>query len=122
MKRLVSLFLFVILCSSCFTEQDGCERIISIDIDSCLTTGGVSIYDIFTKVELIQLDDSIPISNTVHTGMTNITTDGHNFYLLDSKNLSIHVYASDGKLLNHTDNVGRGPGEYTMACQINQFL
>ena len=117
MRNILILFLFAVIYSSCSIKHDT-DHIIKIDVDSCLTNNRVSIYDIFDKIELIQLDDSLLTSNTVYSGATNITTDGSNFYLLDGKSLTVNVYSQDGKSLYKVNNVGRGPGEYTMAAQI----
>lgn len=117
MRNILILFLFAVIYSSCSIKHDT-DHIIKIDVDSCLTNNRVSIYDIFDKIELIQLDDSLLTSNTVYSGATNITTDGSNFYLLDCKSLTVNVYSQDGKSLYKVNNVGRGPGEYTMAAQI----
>lgn len=117
MRKLLAICLGTILFSSCMMEHIG-EQIISIDINSCISAGGVSIYDICDKVELIPLDDSVPISNTVYDGIANITTDGQKIYLMDSRRYIINAYSLDGSLLISTHHVGRGPGEYTMASQI----
>lgn len=54
----------------------------------------------------------------MYTGASNITWDGSRFYILDVRTFGINVYGADGALLKHSDKVGRGPGEFTMADQI----
>ena len=117
MRNLLVLLIAIILSFSCSVEYET-EHVVSIDVDSCLASGGVSIYDIFDKVELIQLDNSSPLSNSVYTGIANMTTDGSKFYILDGRSYEINVYDQSGRLICNADNVGRGPGEYTIASQI----
>lgn len=94
------------------------EYKIEVDVDK-LASEKVSIYDIFSKMELIALDNTFPVSNSVYVGASSMAYDGELFYILDMKTHVINVYGSDGSLVCHADKVGRGPGEYTMADQIH---
>lgn len=97
--------------------QERAEYEITVNVDS-LVREEISIYDIFTKVELVALDNEFPVANIVYTGASNITWDGKRFYILDVAKFGINVYRTDGSLVSHFDKVGRGPGEFTMADQI----
>ncbi len=113
-----ALFAVFLILSGCAGErQEGAVHKIRVDIDS-LAKEQVSIYDIFSKVELVSLDNEYPVGNIVYTGASNITWDGSRFYILDVRTFGINVYGADGTLLKHSDKVGRGPGEFTMADQI----
>ena len=113
-----ALFAVFLILSGCAGErQEGAVHKIQVDIDS-LAKEQVSIYDIFSKVELVSLDNEYPVGNIVYTGASNITWDGSRFYILDAMTFGINVYGADGTLLKHSDKVGRGPGEFTMADQI----
>ena len=112
------LFAVLLVLSGCSGErQEGAVHNVQVDVD-CLAGEQVSIYDIFSKVELVSLDNEYPVGNIVYTGASNITWDGSRFYILDAMTFGINVYDIDGALLKHTDKVGRGPGEFTMADQI----
>ena len=113
-----ALFAVFLILSGCAGErQEGAVHKIQVDIDS-LAKEQVSIYDIFSRVELVSLDNEYPVGNIVYTGASNITWDGSRFYILDVRTFGINVYGADGTLLKHSDKVGRGPGEFTMADQI----
>lgn len=109
------LISMLVLFSGCGAEDATIK--VPLDIDSLLEKE-VSIYDLFSKVEVISLDNSIPLSNSVYSGISKIAYNGRNFYILDEKTLAIHIYDSEGGLVNRADKTGRGPGEFTMACQI----
>ena len=110
----LSLLFFLFSCSR--NNQD--IETLAIDIEASRSNREVSIYDIFSKIEVIALDDTYLISNSIHTGEAYITFDGDNFYILDNSSYKVNVYTSDGRILYHSDKVGRGKGEYTMAYQI----
>lgn len=105
-------------CNCVHRGDDQAEMTIDLDVDALLSEE-VSIYDMFSDVEVVRLDCVCPISNHVHLGLSNIASDGEKIYLLDWKDGSIHVHAMDGSLVLHADKKGRGPGEYSMADQIS---
>lgn len=121
MKKLILIALsceVLLLLAGCGGEkQERAVHKIQVDVDS-LTESQVSIYDIFSKVELVSLDNEYPVGNIVYTGASNIAWDGSRFYILDVVAFGINVYGIDGTLLTHSDKMGRGPGEFTMADQI----
>ena len=117
MKQLLLLVTVSFFCFCC-THSNEDIKTLKVDVDTSLSDGKVSIYDIFSKVDLIALDDTFPISNSVHTGEAYITYDGNNFYILDDKSYKVNVYNKEGRILYQANKVGRGVGEYTMAYQI----
>ena len=108
------------LLSGCHGKREGivAEHTISMDVDALLKEK-VSIFDIFSAVEVTSLDNTCPLYNHVHVGVSNIASDGERIYLLDWRNGSIHVHDMDGSLVLYSYKKGRGPGEYLMADQIN---
>ena len=94
-----ALFAVFLILSGCAGErQEGAVHKIQVNIDS-LAKEQVSIYDIFSKVELVSLDNEYPVGNIVYTGASNITWDGSRFYILDVRTFGINVYGADGTLL-----------------------
>ncbi len=116
-NRSVVGFLMPALMLICGCGAEDIAIKVPLDIDSLLEKE-VSIYDMFSKVEVVRLDHSFPLSNSVYSGISRIAYNGRNFYIQDEKTLAIHVYDSKGGLVNRVDKTGRGPGEFTMACQI----
>ena len=118
-KYICGVFLAtMLLLYGCAEERtEGAFHKIQVDVGS-MVDEQVSIYDIFSKVELVALDNEYPVGNIVYTGASNIAWDGSRFYILDVVTFGINVYGLDGTLLNHSDKVGRGPGEFSMADQI----
>ena len=108
------------LLSGCHEKNEGvvAEHVISLDVDEMLDEE-VSIFDMFSAVEVTSLDNTYPLYNHVHVGASNIASDGERIYLLDWRNGSIHVHDMDGSLVLYSYKKGRGPGEYLMADQIN---
>ncbi len=119
MKICIMAAVSVLALSGCSMRQNPqvAENLISIDVDKLLCEE-VSIFDIFSEVEVVPLDSKCPLSNTVYTGMSNLAFDGELFYILDTKTLDLCVFKNDGKFVGRADKTGRGPGEYTMADQL----
>ena len=113
----VGIVLSLILAGCSGEPEHPVRGSMEIDVEG-LAEKPVSIYDLFSKVEIVALDGSVPISNSVYTGASNIAFDGDNFYILDMKTLGLCVFDGNGGLVCHADKRGRGPGEYTMADQV----
>ena len=87
-----ALFAVFLILSGCAGErQEGAVHKIQVDIDS-LAKEQVSIYDIFSKVELVSLDNEYPVGNIVYTGASNITWDGSKFYILDVRTFASEAF------------------------------
>lgn len=113
---LILSLLFVMV--SCHKKQNAPTIIIPVDINEN-TQKEVSIYDICSEIHVIGLDTTQPISNDVYSGSTWMDCDGEHFYILDENSMTLHEYDMDGQLVSYANRIGRGPGEYTMACQIH---
>ena len=118
-RNLLSGFAFcVIVLAGCSRQDDvHAEYTIALDVDELLEDE-VSIFDIFSDVDLICLDNTHPTSNFVNVGTSNIASDGEHIFILDWRDLSVHSYEMDGTLAVYSDKRGRGPGEYVAANQI----
>ena len=111
----MALCLFVYL--GCIRPAEKEQQVIEVDVEAAYAKTP-SITDMFSKVELIKLDGSQPISNTVYTGGANMSCSEECIYLLDERTRKIHMYDKSGREVLADDKVGRGPGEFTMAYQI----
>ena len=118
-RNLLSGFAFcVIVLAGCSRQDDvHAEYTIALDVDELLEDE-VSIFDIFSDVDLICLDNTHPTSNFVNVGTSNIASDGEHIFILDWRDLSVRSYEMDGTLAVYSDKRGRGPGEYVAANQI----
>ena len=66
----------MLLLYGCAEERtEGAFHKIQVDVDS-MVDEQVSIYDIFSKVELVALDNEYPVGNLVYTGASNIDRMG----------------------------------------------
>lgn len=66
----------MLLLYGCAEERtEGAFHKIQVDVDS-MVDEQVSIYDIFSKVELVVLDNEYPVGNIVYTGASSIAWDG----------------------------------------------
>ena len=98
--------------------KDGSAIRIKLDVDSLLNGTAVSINDIFQEIQLVCLDSSDMISNSVYSGHNYYTFDGEYFYVLDEKSFTIHAFDSHGRFVHSSSKKGRGPGEFPMATKI----
>lgn len=101
----------------------GCRQsenvsVLSVDVEAELREE-VSIFDVFSKVELVALESLQPLSNHVFSGELFVTSDGDCLYYLDEKTFKIHVFDMNGNYRHVIDKVGRGHGEYTMGYQLS---
>lgn len=116
-NKLIILVLFWFVYPGCSHQAENGQQIIKVDIEAAYAKTP-SIADMFSKVELIKLDSSHPISNTVYTGGAYISCSENYIYLLDERTFKIHIFDKSGRDVLVDDKVGRGPGEFTMAYQI----
>lgn len=116
--RTLSLLLSLSVVCVCCSPVNEAQRILNVDVETLLSDEDISIYDLFSKVEVIALDDIYPLSNTVYSGDSYIAFDGDNIYILDERTFKINVYYANGSIRHQVDKVGRGAGEFTMAYQI----
>ena len=112
------LLLFALSVASGCKEQQEVERILTVDAGH-LSNQEISIYDIFEDVELICLDSSHPISNTVYTGGSYLACSDSCFYVLDEKTFAVSAFDDMGHELFYSSKVGRGTGEFTMARYVH---
>lgn len=109
-KKICTLFL-IILCISCTqTKESGIET-----LTVHLTENNPSIYDLFSKVELIPLatNDSCLIED-----IERITLTEDNMYIFDGRRKSLYVFDPDGHFIRRIARKGNGPGEYQMLSDV----
>lgn len=114
------MFFFLLSCSRERPGEATC--VAKVNVDSCLSHP-VSVFDYFSKVELIPLDSSFLISNGVRHLPSFFAMSEDRIYILDEMRLTIHVYDHHGKLISVVNHHGRGPGEFAIAdgLRVNSF-
>ena len=91
-QRSVVFISMLILLPSCSGKRASeAVYVAKVDVNSCLTHP-VSIFDYFSKVELIPLDSSSLISNGVRHLPSFFAMSESRIYILDEMRLAIHVY------------------------------
>lgn len=90
---------------------------IYIDLDS---SKDVSIFDIFSKIEMIPLETN---NECLIGGINKVIQYDSNYYLLDKKQNCIYIFDQNGKFIHNIKRVGRGPGEYLYVYDfvINEY-
>lgn len=110
------------LAAICCLAIAGCSHgdvlTVAVDIDGSLAKT-VSIFDMFSKVELVELKGESPISNSIYNAEPYMACSDECLYVLDERLFDVHIFDHDGNLLKSVAKRGRGPGEFTMACQIH---
>ena len=119
----LSVFLFVVCsCANNSTNANagGIEGF-SINLNKDFTKD-YSIFDLCSKVEIVELDKSIEGLLAEQTILSKAFGDS-SFYVIDRNDYLIREYDYDGHLLAVSDKHGRGPGEIVMANDmiINKF-
>lgn len=117
MRQLYLIFvsLSILLFTGCESNnQVGTPKKIKINVDSLLSEE-ISVYDIVSDVDVVCLDDVVPLAYSVFNGSPWVDCSNDNLFVLDPQTFSIHVYDLNGKFIEKVDLKGRGAGEYTMA-------
>ena len=117
MRELYLIFvsLFILLLTGCESNnQVSTLKKIRINVDSLLSEE-ISVYDIVSDVDVVCLDDVVPLAYSVYNGSPWVDCSNDNLFVLDPQTFSIHVYDLNGKFIEKADLNGRGAGEYTMA-------
>jgi len=120
---LVSVVLFGL--TSCKPKQEQQFLLLEggtiIKVDPRKADDNVSIFDFFSKIEIIPLENSE--NALLNTDRVNFRVSGDRFYFLDTKNNVIHVFNPDGTLMHQNSKNGRGPGEFltSSAIEINPY-
>lgn len=117
---------FALACSSCLnnnseTRTPSSTGGVVVDLEEGFTKD-VSIVDIFSKVEIVELERSSEAMIAEQTILSKAFGDT-SFYVLDRTDYLIREFDYHGKLLSISDKHGRGPGEIVMANDmiINEY-
>ena len=118
MRNTVIIFITCLfLLYSCKNTEQEQTCTLDINVDKCINES-VSINEIFDEISLIQIDSGFLISNPSYMGSAYYTYGKEHFFILDVISQKIHIVDSEGKYITTDNHVGRGPGEYTLARQI----
>ena len=80
----------------------------------------VSIYDFFSKIEIIPLETNSNSLLTFPIGEPDrVIVNERKYYFLDDMQQAIIVFDEDGKFLNKIDHKGMGPEEYVSIKDFN---
>lgn len=109
----LGIFLLIYRCNkNSHTSSD-----LYINLDS---RNEVSIFDIFSKIEIIPLETN----DTCLIGdIDKLILHDSLFYLLDTKQNSVSIFNQEGKFIQNIKRIGRGPGEYLYVYDftINEY-
>lgn len=121
---ILPVFVLVMSFSSCreqhrlpVNRSDSDSTSISVDLND---KSKISVFDIFSKISVIPLETD---SNSVIKQISKVIPYDNRFYILDEKQSAVLVFDKNGNLERKIQNIGSGPGEYTLLYDIciNQF-
>ncbi len=117
-KCFKTIALFILLLTGCGNNsQVGNLKNIRINVESLLCEE-TSVYDIFSEVDVVCLDDTVPLTYSVFNGSPWVDCSEDNLFVLDPHTFSVHVYDKKGRFVEKADLYGRGAGEYIMAQML----
>ena len=117
-KCFKTIALFILLLTGCGNNsQVGNLKNIRINVESLLSEE-TSVYDIFSEVDVVCLDDTVPLTYSVFNGSPWVDCSEDNLFVLDPHTFSVHVYDKKGRFVEKADLYGRGAGEYIMAQML----
>lgn len=110
---LLGLFFPIYRCNTSNNQSSD----IYVDLDS---KEEVSIFDIFSKIEIIPLETS---DTCLIGSIDKLILYDSKYYLLDTKQNCVSIFSQDGKFIQNIKRVGRGPGEYLYVYDfsINEY-
>lgn len=110
---LLGLFFSIYRCNISNNQSSN----IYVDLDS---ENDVSIFNIFSKIEIIPLETS---DTCLIGSIDKLILYDSKYYLLDTKQNCVFIFSQDGKFIQNIKRVGRGPGEYSYVYDfiINEY-
>ena len=105
----------LIFCTTCCTNINSSLRTVHVPIS---LKSSASFFDLFTKVDIIPLDDDCLVSNGLYSDPTYWTMDNECFYILDDTKYNIVVFNQKGRFVASYPKRGNGHGEYSLAYGI----
>ncbi|MBQ7518105.1 MAG: 6-bladed beta-propeller [Bacteroidales bacterium] len=111
---IVLIILFSLACSCTQKHAAGTGTNISIDPTK---EGNISIFDLISKVELVQLED-LPEALVAEETVKDIAVTEDGFLLLDRRTFFIRKFDRNGRFVMLINKVGRGHGEFQRASAI----
>lgn len=115
---LIVQIVFISLSSCIGCSPDLCKRkekyVIPVNVDNKCD---MSIYDLFSKVEIIPLE--VSESSLLHENISKIIFHNNMYYVMPVKQNTLFVFDSRGKYLDQINKHGNGPGEYNELQDFN---
>lgn len=118
-RILLSLILCVVIvgCGDSGNEKGGDSKSDSSSIFIDLNqTAKVSILEIFSHIDVVPLETT---DNSVIKKVSKIVFDNGRFFILDDHQNAVFIFDSTGKFERKIQQIGSGPGEYSLLYDIN---
>lgn len=109
MKHIKTVLILISICiinTCCQNNNTNKCEVISIDIDS---RNKVSFFEIFSRIDIIKLETN---ENSLINEVSKIVVQNDNYYIFDSKALSVIAFNSKGNFLFRINNQGLGPKQH----------
>lgn len=90
------------------------EKVIPVDVNNEIE---ISIYDLFSKVEIIPLE--VSESSLLYEYIDKIIFHNNMYYVMPAKQNVLFVFDSQGKYVDQINKQGNGPGEYNELEDFN---
>lgn len=90
------------------------EKVIPVDVNNEIE---ISIYDLFSKVEIIPLE--VSESSLLYEYIDKTIFHNNLYYVMPAKQNILFVFDSQGKYVDQINKQGNGPGEYNELEDFN---
>lgn len=114
--RLIMIFWSCVVFYSCNSNQKEVASTVSISID-INEEKTLSLYDLFSSVEIIPLETSDSVVMDVSLRQMHISN--HSFYFWVGNDKQVWEFDEYGQLVRKINHYGSGPGEYTLFAGFN---
>lgn len=118
----IKLYIYGILAAitvSCSGNGEVSGNYLKVELNvERLLKNEVSVFDVVSQVDVVCLDDTVPLTYSVFNGSPWVDCSEDNLFVLDPQTFSVHVYDMKGGFVEKADLYGRGAGEYVMAQML----
>ena len=114
--RLIMIFWSCVVFYSCNSNQKEVASTVSISID-INEEKTLSLYDLFSSVEIIPLETSDSVVMDVSLRQMHISN--HSFYFWVGNDKQVWEFDENGQLVRKINHYGSGLGEYTLFAGFN---
>lgn len=120
MKAKIGGFILLLILFSCSSEPNFSRKGKHIYPVDANRNDEVSVFDLFSKIEIIPLETNSSSLLTFPIGDPDrLVIKNNKFYFLDEKQNAVLIFDAKGKFINKIDKKGNGPGEYTLLSDFN---